>query len=67
MTKNVNSVLKGRKHRGKSFRSWVQEIWMENCEERLIFGEDPVTMQKYWNTYKYWLKREYKHRNPNES
>ena len=44
-----------------AFRLWVQRIWMENCDERLTVGEDPVTIKQYWNTYKYWLKREYKH------
>jgi hypothetical protein len=44
-----------------AFRLWVQRIWMENCEERLTVGQDRVTMNQYWNTYKYWLKREYQH------
>jgi hypothetical protein len=44
-----------------AFRLWVQRIWMENCDERLTVGEDPVTIIQYWNTYKYWLKREYQH------
>jgi hypothetical protein len=44
-----------------SFRLWVQRIWMDNCEERLTVGLNPVTIKQYWNTYKYWLKREYKH------
>jgi hypothetical protein len=44
-----------------AFRLWVQRIWMENCDERLTVGQDPVTISQYWNTYKYWLKREYKH------
>jgi hypothetical protein len=44
-----------------AFRLWVQRIWMENCDERLTVGEDPVTIKQYWNTYKYWLKREYQH------
>lgn len=43
------------------FRLWVQRIWMENCEERLTVGEDPVTIKQYWNSYKYWLKREYRY------
>ena len=43
------------------FRLWVQRIWMDNCEERLTVGLNPVTIKQYWNTYKYWLKREYKH------
>jgi hypothetical protein len=45
----------------KTFRSWVREIWMENCEERLTFNQNPATIKEYWNTYKYWLKREYQH------
>jgi hypothetical protein len=42
------------------FRSWVYNIWMENCEERSTVNEDPVTMEQYWNTYKYWLKQQYR-------
>jgi hypothetical protein len=44
-----------------AFRLWVQRIWMDNREERLTVGQDPVTISQYWNTYKYWLKREYRH------
>jgi hypothetical protein len=44
-----------------TFRLWVQRIWMDNCEERLTVGQDPVTIKQYWNAYKYWLKREYRH------
>jgi hypothetical protein len=43
------------------FRLWVQRIWMDNCEERLTVGQNPVTIKQYWNNYKYWLKREYKY------
>jgi hypothetical protein len=48
--------------RQTSFRLWVGEIYRENCEERLVYQEDPVTIQQYWNTYKWWLKREYQHK-----
>jgi hypothetical protein len=44
----------------KPFRAWVQEIWRDNCEERLTFGQDLSTINEYWNTYKWWLKREYR-------
>ena len=47
------------------FRLWVQRLWMENREERLIYGEDPVTIKQYWQRYKYWLKREYQYREKN--
>jgi hypothetical protein len=43
------------------FRLWVQEIWMQNCEEHLSFNEKPYKIKEYWEQYKYWLKREYKY------
>lgn len=43
------------------FRHWVHELWLENCDEHLTYSEDPYTMKQYWERYKYWLKREYKH------
>jgi hypothetical protein len=43
------------------FRLWVQEIWYENSEEHLTFKENPYTIKEYWERYKYWLKREFKH------
>lgn len=49
------------------FRLWVQKIWMANCEEHLTYGEDPVTIKHYWNTYKYWLKHNYRKAQKNES
>ena len=45
------------------FRNWVNDIWMENREERLLFNEDPITIKQYWDKYKYWLKREYRYQN----
>jgi hypothetical protein len=44
------------------FRMWVHNLWIENAEERLVYKENPVTIQQYWNTYKWWIKREYQHR-----
>jgi hypothetical protein len=38
---------------------------MENREERLTYGEEPATIKQYWERYKYWLKREYQHREKN--
>ena len=43
------------------FRRWVQELWMNNKEERLIWGEEPVAIEQYWNTNKWWIRREYRH------
>jgi hypothetical protein len=61
--KNVNTVGDGHQSllTASPFRIWVQNLWMENREERLVFGDDPVTIQQYWKTYKWWIKREYKH------
>ena len=61
MTQPVNTVPQAQRLQTSSFRHWVNELWMENREERLLYGEDPATIKQYWDTYKYWLKREYKH------
>ena len=61
MTQPVNTVPQDQRLQTSSFRHWVNELWMENREERLLYGEDPATIKQYWDTYKYWLKREYKH------
>lgn len=47
------------------FRLWVQKLWVDNVEEHLTYGEEPYKMQEYWDKYKYWLKREYKHQRAN--
>ena len=52
-------------HRLKPFRLWVQRIWYANSEEHLTYGELPYTMQQYWSMYKWWLRREYRHRQSN--
>jgi len=44
------------------FRLWVQDVWHQNCEEHLTFGEQPYKIQEYWTKYKWWLRREYRHR-----
>jgi hypothetical protein len=64
VTKNVNTVGDDPQslQTASSFRIWVQNLWMENREERLTFGDDPVTIQQYWKTYKWWIKREYRFR-----
>jgi hypothetical protein len=44
-----------------AFRLWVQRVWMENVEEHLTYGEQPYKIKEYWDRYKFWLKREFKH------
>ncbi len=60
MTQPVNSVPNDQKNPVSAFRHWVNELWLDNCEEHLTYGEDTYTMKQYWDRYKYWLKREYK-------
>ena len=43
------------------FRKWVRELWLQNCDEHSEFNELPFTQQEYWDMYKFWLKREFKH------
>jgi hypothetical protein len=52
-----------REKKWSQFRNWVHSLWVENCEEHSQFGELPYRSQEYWEKYKYWLKREFKHRN----
>jgi len=48
------------------FRSWVHHLWIENIEEHLTYGEKPYKINEYWDTYKWWLKREYKYQQRNK-
>lgn len=43
------------------FRQWVHELWLQNCDEYLEVHQLPYTQAQYFNMYKYWLKREYRH------
>lgn len=46
----------------KSFRVWLQEMWFEHKEELASFNQKcDYNVQDYFNRYKYWLKREYRH------
>ena len=64
MTKNVNTADPGLLSLpiASPFRMWVHNLWIENAEERLVYKENSVTQQQYWNTYKWWIKREYRHK-----
>ena len=43
------------------FRNWVHNLWLENCEEHFEEHLPAYKSQEYWEKYKYWLKREYRH------
>jgi hypothetical protein len=69
MTKNANTAVADLLSLPivSPFRMWVQNLWIENCEERLVYQQDPITQQQYWNTYKWWIKREYRHNSPQKA
>lgn len=48
------------------FRLWLNNIWFDNCAEHRDLGELPYTMQEYFQKYKYWLKREFRHQERRE-
>jgi hypothetical protein len=49
------------------FRQWVHTLYLDNCREREAFGDKPCRdTQEYFNKYKWWLKREYRHQKNSE-
>jgi hypothetical protein len=44
----------------KSFRNWLHELWLQNCDEHRDYNELPLTQEEYFKRYKYWLRREYR-------
>jgi len=42
------------------FRAWVYQLWIENSEEHLTYGESPYKIKEYWAKHKYWLKHQFK-------
>ena len=45
------------------FRNWLRQIWLDNCQERSELNEPNLSMQTYFQRYKYWLKREFRFQN----
>lgn len=42
------------------FRNWIHEIWLEYCQERENYRDYPILCEaEYFQSYKYWLKRQY--------
>lgn len=41
------------------FRIWLNRIWLEFCEERQAYNDPVMSIEEYFQTYKYWLKREF--------
>jgi hypothetical protein len=47
-----------------NFRDWLREVWYEHVDEEITWtGKHPTyTYKDYFGKYKWWLRREYKHR-----
>jgi hypothetical protein len=46
-----------------TFRHWLSEMWLNHKDEYIDIGQPvpEVNLAQYFQTYKYWLKREYRH------
>lgn len=46
-----------------TFRSWCQLMWVEHVEEVSAWtgGVPDYLSKEYFNKYRWWLKREYRH------
>ena len=44
-----------------TFRNWVKMQWQENCIEHDAFNEPAHPLSYYFNQYKWWLRREFRH------
>jgi hypothetical protein len=44
-----------------NFKTWLRHIWLENCDEHDQFNEPAFNMSEYFQKYKWWLRREYRH------
>ena len=45
-----------------SFRNWIHNLWIDNCEERRIYSDgDRLTEQEYFQKFKWWLKHEWRY------
>jgi hypothetical protein len=60
MTQNANSAQFDQPNLPSPFRCWFNNCWIQNCEERLTYGQEPYKIVDYWHKNKYWLKRKYK-------
>jgi hypothetical protein len=47
--------------KSSEFRTWVENIWRENCQERFVWNEVQLPVDQYFARYKYWLKREFRY------
>lgn len=43
------------------FRHWVHNLWIDNCDELAAYNQKRLNEREYFQRYKYWLKREFRH------
>ena len=49
------------------FRGWVHNLWIENCEERILYHDgDRMSEQEYFRRFRWWLRREWRHQQQRE-
>jgi hypothetical protein len=49
------------------FRNWAHNRWLDNCEERVLYRDgDRLSEREYFQRFKWWLRREYRHQNKKE-
>ncbi len=53
----------GSSYKVTGFRNWLQEMWMLHKDEyaELHIPIPEENQAEYFQKYKYWLKREYRH------
>jgi hypothetical protein len=46
-----------------SFRAWLKEMWYNHVDELMSLGMLPprYNLKDYFQRYRWWLKREYRH------
>lgn len=44
-----------------TFRQWLHEMWLRNCEERSSWKMTTYSIQQYIVEHKWWLRRQYRH------
>lgn len=43
------------------FRNWVHNLWLDNCEERILYCDgDRLSERQYFQKFKWWLRKEYR-------
>jgi CRISPR/Cas system-associated endonuclease Cas1 len=55
-------------HKESEFRFWLRHMWLDNCREHEEFNTLPYpSLQAYFQTYKFWLKREFRFQRRNNN